>query len=95
MATSNITNKAKIHYIDVDLSGTAVTSADAGWYFAQIPLNLPSGAVPFSVQPLGGWEASVQYALNLTGTDRGIIIKSPTALTLGANRRALVFYYFE
>ena len=80
-----------IDYIEVDLSNTAVTHGDSGWYYAEIaiPSSLPAGAMAISIQPFGNWDASVQYAL--LGNSQ-ILIKSPTSLTLGSSRKVRVFY---
>ena len=92
MATSTIKDK-KIHYVDFSVAGTAVTSADAGWYYAEVdlPNTIPQGTLVIGVGKAGSWDASVFFSLY--GNSK-ILITSPTSRTLGSNRNIRIFYQY-
>ena len=81
----------KIGYVDIDLSETAVTRADSGWYYANVSVSLPTGARLFAVATLGSWDANTFYAID--GLTNGISIRSSTSKTLGSGKKARCFYY--
>lgn len=81
----------KLGYIDVDMSGVAVTTADAGWYYGEksIASSLPSNSRAIGIAEGASFDANVFYQVTTADTIR---VKSSTSKTLGNGRSVRVFY---
>lgn len=85
-----IPSRKQIGYVDVDISGVAINSADAGWYYAYVAIpNMPTGATCFSAV-LGIFDANVIVNVQLSNR---LVLQSPVSKTLSSNRSVRVFYY--
>ena len=82
----------------VPLQGTEITTADSGWYIAQIDLSpyIPSGAVPIGIETIS-FDGNIIPVLNIN-TNTGVsylTLRSPVSKTItSAYRRVMVFYSF-
>lgn len=78
-----------IHTLDVDLGGTTITTADTGWYYAEVPFTLPSGAVALGIA-VQNYDASVIPVLK---NGNIITLRSPSSRTVPNNRTVRVTYF--
>lgn len=85
---TGLTNK--IGYVEVSLGGVAVTNSDAGWYYAEVNVSLPAGALLIAISTIGGWDTSVLYTIK---GNSAILLRSPVSKTLASNRYARCYYY--
>lgn len=74
---ADITNK--IGYVDVNVTGTAVTIADGSWYYsASVPVTIPSGTRLFNCTYAGAFNAGVFPIINANSSFTLIAYKSLT-----------------
>lgn len=78
-----------IRGLDVNIGGTQINTADSGWYYAEVPFTLPTGAIQLGMY-VYNYDASI---IPVLGNGK-ITLRCPTEKTVpGAGRVVRVIYF--
>lgn len=81
----------KIGYVDVDVSGVAITNADGAWYYsASIPITIPNGAEVIGCFPYG---PSTSGVIPTANGSLSISLMCYKSYTMPTNRKIRVVYF--
>ena len=91
MAVSAIPKTARIGFTDINVGGTAITTQDSSWYYAEgISVDMPEGAKIIGV----GYMNFTAGVFALPRTNSTIALVSYRSVTLPPSRSVRVYYAY-
>lgn len=94
---SAMTNKdltdLQLKYVEIDISGTTISTAESTNYYAVVYPDIPATAKALFVTwgGNGGWQSNVRFEVN--SKNNAIILISSASITIAAQNRVIRVYY--